>query len=236
MENLTESFGILYHPFCALVFYQNEEEQKDMYVEHFDMDKQGNPINAHPLTVREGKALAKKLNVENIKSKAFLQSNKLLPTNILHINPSDKGSVIWYTKAQRKNLFFNSLEIENGEAEIPALLWFANRQSLSIFALTSDIRPNEKTKLYHAPFFNVYEKGSVCMGTVDVSIKSSASTEEFIEAWENSFFNSYFTHLNSHNPIDGNCVNLWKGLVNTAGKFPKDVLKSTGKTLKNLIL
>jgi hypothetical protein len=41
-----------------------------MYVEHFDMDKNGNPINAHPLTVKEANVLAKALTPKR-KDKAF---------------------------------------------------------------------------------------------------------------------------------------------------------------------
>ena len=59
MNDITQNFGTLYHPKTALVFYQTDERNPNTYVEHFDMDKNGNPINAHPLTEREAKALAK---------------------------------------------------------------------------------------------------------------------------------------------------------------------------------
>lgn len=237
MEYLTENFTNLYQPLSALVFYQLSDSNRDIYVEHFDMDKDGNPINAHPLSIREAKNLSKALNVEIEKNKAFLKPKNILSENILHINPSENGAVLWYTKSQKVELFFvDNLEILNGFAQIPALIWLANKNGLSVFALLSDKRPCEKTALYHAPFFNVYENGSVCMGTVDVHIKNSASVEEFTIAWENYFFNSYFSHLvNGHNPIKGNCVNLWKELVNTEKPFPKNVLRKTNKTLKNLL-
>lgn len=237
MENITHNFGELYHPVSALVFYQNTDRNKDMYVEHFDMDKDGNPINAHPLTIREAKLLSKALHIETEKNKEFLKPQNILSENILHIDPSKEGSVIWYTKGQKVNLFFSeTLGISTGMAHVPALLWFANKQNLVIFALSSDRRPTEKTMLYHAPFFNVYDSGNVCMGTVDVNIKNSASIEKFVEAWENYFFNSYFSHLmNGHNPVKGNCVNLWKDLINTDNRFPKKLLKNTQKTLKNIL-
>jgi hypothetical protein len=74
------------------------------------------------------------------------------------------------------------------------------------------------------------------MGTVDVNIKNSASVEEFTTAWENYFFNSYFSHLlDNYNPIKGNCVNLWKKLMETNENFPADILKKNNKTLKNLL-
>lgn len=238
INDITQDFGTLYHPKSALVFYETKGSNTDVYVEHFDMDKNGNPINAHPLTVKEADVLAKALNTEQEKNKAFLKSNGIFPTNILHINPNaDKGSVIWYTKTQQRQMYFvNSLQIPNGIASIPPMLWIASKNGLSVFALSSDRRPTEKTKLYHTPYFNIYEDGKVCMGTVSIDIKKTASVEEFTQAWEHYFFNSYFSHLlGNHNPIKGNCVNLWKDLVNTNKPFPKEVLKPNNKTLKNLL-
>lgn len=237
LNNITENFGTLYHPKSALVFYETAGTEADMYVEHFDMDSNGNPINAHPLTVKEANILAKALQTDEEKSKAFLKPNGILPTNILHINPSEKGTVLWHTKAQQRKLYFvNGLCIPNGTANVPSMLWFANRNSLAVFALATDRRPTEKTPLHYAPFFNIYEDGRVCMGTVTIDIKNSASVEEFIQAWESYFFNSYFSHLlGSHSPIKGNCVNVWKDLIGTGKPFPKDVLKRNNKTLKNLL-
>ncbi|GEM52757.1 hypothetical protein EB1_25470 [Empedobacter brevis NBRC 14943 = ATCC 43319] len=234
VKNITKDFGVLYHPVSALVFYQNKDENTtNMYVEHFDMDTNGNPVNAHPLTVQEANALAKSLHTAD---RAFLQPNGILPISILHIN-SGNGTVIWYTTAQQRQLYFvDSLQIPNGKAQVPPMLWKATKNSLSVFAMTTDRRPTENSELYHAPFFNMYEDGKVCMGTVDVNIKNSASVEEFTQAWETYFFNSYFSHLlGNHNPIKGNCVTLWKKLIQTDEAFPKEVLKPNNKTLKNLL-
>ena len=239
MKDITQDFGKLYHPTSALVFFQTNERIKETYVEYFDMDKNGNPINAHPLTEKEAKTLVKALNTktQKEKSKDFLKPKGILPTNILQINPSENGSVLWFTKSMKKQLYFTeNLEISNGRAEVPAMLWFANKRSLKIFALSSNQRPTEKTPLFYAPFFNVYENGNVCMGTVDVHIQNSTSLEEFIKNWEDYFFNSYFSHLmNEHNPVKGNCVNLWKSLINVDKPFPKEALKKVNRTLKSLI-
>ena len=235
--DIANDFGALYEPKSALVFYESLDKDSTMYVEHFDMDRNGNPINAHPLAVNEAKALAKSLHTDEEQDKTFLKSKGILPTNILNIDPSQNGSVLWYTKSQERQMYFvKNLEIPNGKAHVPAMLWFADKENLSVFALTSDKRPTEKTPLYYAPFFNVYEDGAVCMGTVDVNIKNSASVEEFTTAWENYFFNSYFSHLlDNYNPIKGNCVNLWKKLMDTDEDFPADILKKNNKTLKNLL-
>ena len=237
-NDITASFGTLYHPKSALVFYETKGANTDVYVEHFDMDKNGNPINAHPLTVKEAKVLANALQTEKDKDNAFLKSNGILHTNILYINPNtDKGAVLWYTKAQRRQLYFVSgLDIPNGMAYVPPMIWYANKNSLSVFALASERRPTEKTPLYFTPFFNSYEDGKVCMGSVNINITNSASVEEFTKAWEDYFFNSYFSHLlGSNSPIKGNCVTLWKDLIQTGKPFPKEVLKKNNKTLKNLL-
>ncbi|SMP20361.1 PRTRC system protein B [Chryseobacterium profundimaris] len=237
VNNITENFGTLYHPTSALVFYEAKGTGSNMYVEHFDMDSNGMPINAHPLTVKEANILAKALQTNEEKNKAFLKPKGILPTHILHINPSEKGTVLWYTKAQQRQLYFvNSLGIPNGIAQVPPMLWLASKNSLAVFALATDRRPTEKTLLYYAPFFNIYEDGKVCMGTVTIDIKNSVSVEEFIHAWECYFFNSYFSHLlGRHSPVKGNCVRVWKDLIGTHKPFPKDVLKKNNRTLKNLL-
>ena len=236
--DVTEDFGTLYHPKSALVFYESKGLDKDMYVEYFDMDKNGTPINAHPLTEREAGVLAKALMTEKQKQTAFLKPVGILPTTILHINPSrDKGAVIWYTKSQKRPLYFiDGLGIPSGTAHVPPILWQATKNSLRVFVLLSNRRPTEKTTLYYAPFFNIYEDGRVCMGSVSIDIKNSASVEEFTKAWEDYFFNSYFSHLMGENsPVKGNCVTLWKDLVTSDRTFPTALLKSSNKTLKNLL-
>ena len=236
IKNITNDFGVLYHPTSALVFYQSKEEDTiNTYVEHFDIDN-GNPVNAHPLTVQEANALAESLHTAEEINRAFLKPKGILPTNILHINHTT-GTVLWYTTAQQRQLYFvNDLGIPNEKAQVPPMLWKADKSSLMVFALAKEQRPTEQTSLHYAPFFNVYENGTVCMGTMDINIKNSASIEEFTKAWEAYFFNSYFSHLlDSYNPIKGNCVNLWKNLIGTNKAFPQEVLKKNNRTLKNLL-
>ncbi|SEI89155.1 PRTRC system protein B [Myroides marinus] len=236
MNDITEKFGTLYYPKSALVFYETIGTETDMYVEHFDMDSNGTPVNAHPLTVKEAEILAKALQTDEERSRVFLKPKGILPTNILHINPSEKGTVLWYTKAQKRQLYFVSgLGIPNGKAQVPPMLWVADKSSLTVFALTANRRPTEKTPLHYAPFFNIYEKGNVCMGTVSIGIKNSSSVEEFIQAWEDYFFNSYFSHSLCADLTKTNIVNLWKDLIGTDKPFPIEVLKKNNKTLKNLL-
>lgn len=237
MQDITKNIGTLYHPKAALVIYETAKDNGQCYVEYFDMDKQGRPVNAHPLSMKEAQQLAKALNTANEGNKAFLKPKGIMESGILYIDPSPNGFVMWYTKPVKRQLFFvENLGIPNGIAYVPSLLWVADKYKLHIYALKTDRKPTENTPLYHAPFFNVYAEGNVCMGTVDVNIRNSASLEEFTQAWENYFFNSYFSHLmQNHNPVKGNCVSLWKQQTGTGEPFPKEVLKKTGRTIKSIL-
>lgn len=243
MENknidITQDFDKLYYPKCAMVLYESQGLDPDVYVEHFDMDVNGNPINAHPLTVREANNLAKALLVEQEKESAFLKPKSVLPSNVLSLDPStEKGTVIWHTKAGVKELFFvESLGIPNGKAHVPPMLWKASKSSLTVFALKSNRRPTLKTQLYHCPFFNIYADGKVCLGTIKIDIKNSTSVEDFIKAWEHYFFHSYFSHaLVSGGQTKENSVTLWKRLIEQGTVFPIDVLLPHKLTFKNILL
>lgn len=180
--------------------------------------------------------LAKILTVEKEKKKTFLRLNGLLPENVLYLDAEQK-QVIWYTPPQRRQLYFvDSLTVPNGEASLPALLWVGKKNNLAMFALQSEEKPTLDTPLYYAPFFNTGKQGGVCMGTARVGMRKSNTLNEFMAAWEESFFNSYFSHLfDEHQPVQGNIIQLWQRLVTNDMAFPNDVLINSPFTLKQLV-
>jgi PRTRC genetic system protein B len=234
--DITETFGTLYHPVKALLIYNNHEKEKHGYVEAYDIDTNGSPINAHRLSVRESIALAKALDTTEELKRTFLKPTGLLPKNVLYINPDRNGYVIWYTPPQKQGLYFRSdLGIINGKASLPALIWRANRTSLWVYALTDENNITTQTPLFRAPFFNIGQDGKVCMGTVNVNLPANCGLEEFISTWQDYFFNSYFSHLLDGNPVKGNIVQLWQGLVGKRKAFPTEELTAHSFTLKKLI-
>ncbi|XDZ54187.1 PRTRC system protein B [Flavobacterium tructae] len=237
MKDITTTFGTLYNPVKAFVVYQKDTTEKSIYVEVYDMDKNGYPINAHPLSLKESTQLANALNTSDELTRKFLKPSGLLPKNVLHLNPEHDGSVVWYTPVQKVSLFFvESLGITNGEVFVPPLLWKATKNTLYIYAMNTNKDLNEQTQLYNAPFFNLYKDGKVCMGTVSVNIKANCNLEEFIKFWEQYFFNSYFSHLiGDTSPVKGNIIQLWQNLVNTKKQFPMKSLLKNGLTIKNLL-
>jgi len=238
MKNITPDFGNIYLPQKALVLYRHNSNEHEMYIEAFDMDDRGRPVNAHPLTIEETAGFALSLAASAELSTRFLQSKGLLPANVLYIDSSRRGCALWYTPEQKKGIYFSqSLGIPSGEAWVPSMLWKADKQHLSVFAIKANRPPDETTVLYHAPFFNIYEDGEVCMGNVDIEIPENCCLQDFIKAWEVYFFNSYFSHLvQGHACTKMNIVQLWQQQVNSGKHFPKEVLVKTGRKLKDIIL
>ncbi|MGF7079635.1 PRTRC system protein B [Mucilaginibacter sp. UYCu711] len=247
MTNISNQFSDQYVPYKALLIYNCEKETLShspssdtcqIYVESYDIGRQGNPINAHPLSIKESIALAELLQSSSELQNGFLRSKGLLPNNVLHLNPHNEGYAVWYTPPQQRNLFFVAgLGIPCGKGFVPAMLWKATRERLQVFALKGKGRPTAKTKLYHAPFFNIYEDGAVCMGTVDIHIDRNTRLENFMERWEQYFFNSYFSHsLAGGGLTNQNIVQLWQQQVGSTNQFPEAALKNHRFTFNNLIL
>jgi hypothetical protein len=102
----------------------------------------------------------------------------------------------------------------------PAMLFKINDGELYVYALDrTNISPI--SKLYHAPFRNVYEDGRVCLGQHDIS--KNATVNDVITKTENWFYKSQFNQLHHKNYTD-NEINE---------HYDKDWKKEELKTFKN---
>lgn len=245
MKNVSQTFNEQYLPVKVLLIYQSieqesqshERRESDIYVESYDIGKQGNPINAHPLSVVEMTLLSELMQSTQELKTTYLQCRSVLPPKLIYVNAQNNGYAIWYTTPQEVDLFFtDSLGIPSGKAKIPAMLWKATKERLQVFALKGKAKPSADTSLYYAPLFNLSEDGSVCMGTVNINIDRQTYLEQFMAQWETYFFNSYFTHtLGNHRHCKGNLVQLWQEQVGTDKEFPQTELIKNGRAVKDLI-
>lgn len=248
MKNITQQFNSGFEPFKALLIYrydkdeeinqfQRDEKRTEIYVESYDIGRNGKPINAHPLNGKEMSVLSELLQATQEIKAGYLKSKGLLPSNILYVNQNANGYAVWYTQPQEVTLFFvDGLHIPSGKFHIPAMLWKANADRLTVYGLKGKAKPAEHTKVCHAPYLNVYGSGQVCMGTVQINIGKSTCLEEFIKMWEQYFFNSNFSHsISGNNSTKSNTTELWRSLAGTNQAFPQDELIKTSLTLKQII-
>jgi len=179
-------------------------------------------LEGRPLGFAEADSLAKSIS-------AMASSGRcgLLPERVLSLKGN--GDLAWWCPAGKRPLVtVETLGVPQGEAHHPALLFCLTQGSnLSVYALdVADKRPDEGSKLYIAPYWNVYSNGSICMGTANVS--GGGTVAKRIKAAEAVFFGSAFSHHigagNLVNTKDGGLEKLWKGLVGTDKPFPTKVL------------
>jgi len=107
--------------------------------------------------------------------------------------------------------------------------------SLHVWAVRWRGRPRPGTPLYHAPFLNINEGGSVCLGSMP---KPTTHGPEAAEAWTASFFGSAFTHGGGSRFLRGQpgYASTLRSLSERTGcSFPTDRLVRTGRRLRDVI-
>jgi len=249
MKNITQQFNSQFEPFKALLIYRHEtgndvtnsyvsDRETAIYVESYDIGRQGQPINAHPLTVKEMSALNELLQATQELKGGYLKSRGIFPSKVLYVNYGANGYAVWHTPPQVTNLFFaDSLGIPSGKAKVPAMVWKATADKLMVYGVKGKTKPTAQTALYHAPYLNIYNNGNVCMGTVKIDIRRNTCLEDFMSHWENYFFNSYFSHsINGGSSTKTDTKELWRTLMETGTDFPPEELRKNGLTLKQLII
>lgn len=160
-------------------------------VSYFQQFSNNKLLSRKPMTKKSLKTIFKFLNSENDFSGYKFKG--IIPKNVIFIN-TDSGEIAFTTNAQRRKMIFRD-SFKTTEYNIPKLLWVFKSNSLSVFALKSDIKSNENY-LFQAPFLNVGSTGSVCMGNTKFE-NNFEYFEDFMEYLQNQFFDSIFTHTNT---------------------------------------
>ncbi len=162
---------------------------------------------------------------------------EFLPENVL---VRTQEAVSWFVPPAIRPMFYaknkgDDLDKLSGKNfPQPALLFIASQGKLAVRALACKGRPTTATPLFLAPYWNVYDSGDVCLGSTKVPREASVKS---LPRWEQSFFESEFTHSNSHKKLtkhpDG-FVGLWKSLVGKK-KFPVEYMATADETLQQFI-
>lgn len=210
---------------AAILLYKNSSEINFVAVheiEYINHDKSKPYIGAgRPAT----KAALSRLVKELLPSIA--NKRAVLPANLLSY---DFEHLAWYVPPSKKQLWFNNEKLggkQSAKIDLPGLVFYVDNKSWHVFALKTKERPNADTQLFVSPFLNVWSGGKICVGNISVPKLNGPAS---MEAYEDAFFNSYFTHINIHEKnglvkYQGGPYNLWKQLIDgELNKFPLKAL------------
>jgi PRTRC genetic system protein B len=208
----------------ALVIYGYEKDPRceepansiDHYVTKHRVDGEGKLLEGAPLT----REVLHKICSLVIPS---LQTMEYIPDKVLAYSPGT--AMLWWSPGVPRHVFFTKeTGLRSGTYPLPATLFLVVNRALHTWALSTAVRPEPETPIYHSPFFNVYEGGACCMGNIDLPQNASPGN---ISEWEEAFFGgAYNGHiapkLHEIDPYD-----LWK-TIKGKKEFPQEYLVPCG--------
>jgi PRTRC genetic system protein B len=197
-------------------------------------DEKGRPHYGPPeaLSAEFVKSLFELLNQKVVREIEVLPSNVLCLTDDL---------VAWWSPAAVRPMFFESATdkeanaLSGGMFPHPPLVLVATERHLFVRALSINERPTSGTPLFSAPYWNTYEDGSVCTGSMRVPVPDVSAT--VTADWERGFFESAFTHpagavrLTSYK---GGIIPMWASVLGRDA-FPDQYLVTAHETLLQFI-
>lgn len=211
-------------PKRAIIIYSNTRgHQTDYYLESSDITiKKGQWVFSAPVPLADD--ILQTIAAQYVKEKLHnVNHAQLIGAHILYtVNKAGRLEVIWYRPAQQKNLNFSG-EISRKlkgihKAWLPPTLYRLINGKLWVYALDSEDRPTEKTKLYRAPFFNIYSDGNVCLGSANVGHQSNTFEGE-AQRYEYGFYAAEQNHGigdQTKTPLE----EIWSALIKNGDKFP----------------
>ena len=150
-----------------------------------------------------------------------------------------RSLMAWWLPPHKRTIFFNcgtryDLNGPIVDTPHPGLVFCLNLEDrnnpLLVGAVTGETRPDPETRMFYAPYFNIWQGGRVCHGNAPKPNKESCV--ESLGAWENAFFSSAFSHPNYDKVVKGNVLEFWrKRQGKKLAKFPESSLVSMGNDL-----
>jgi PRTRC genetic system protein B len=229
-------------PTQAIIVYRDSSEYNPLYfLEKREIRNQGGKyILMAPVPLADDvlKDIAKSYVKSNSLNMDF--GSLIAPHMLYGLNKPGKLVVMWYRPAMKRVLNFDTILKIKGSStvEVPATLYVLINTNLYIYALMTNDRPELKTKLYKAPFFNIYDDGRVCLGTARVGSVREKTFELEAHRYERAFF---MAEQNGGGGTQNTCKTplaaLWNGLIKKKGPFPssKELVQHSHKTVADLI-
>jgi PRTRC genetic system protein B len=234
-----------FFPSMAVIVYRDKNQyQPNCYLEKREIKLVGDKFRMMAPVPMEDDALKEIAKIYTKTRASDIGFGGLISPHLLYgINKSGITAVMWYRPAMKRSLNFSSqLKIKSSVyVSVPPTLYLVKNKDLYVFALMTDERPDLKTKIYKAPYFNIYEDGRVCLGTARVGNKENTYEKE-ADRFERGF---YMAEQNGGN-VDHNCktplAKLWNNLIKTTAAFPskKELIqhpkyKTVGELMQKMI-
>jgi PRTRC genetic system protein B len=205
MNTEIESFAVIFNSFV--------NEKRDQHT----------TVTSHPISTINSRFVLGAGQVLSMKDQsrmaALLVDNldtelKIFPDSVI---ARSFDSIVWYREAKPAlmRFIFNDKVIEQ-TAPCPNLIFKIKNKTLSVVAVGGKRKPTSESKLYHAPFANIYEGTDMCVGSNELPPYPSLTD---IDRIERMFFESEFTDT-KHNlaikQVEGwqEHVSFWESIAN----------------------
>ncbi len=177
-----------------------------------------------------------------------------VPKDLLYLGAR---SIAWWRPAAHATLYFDTTKAAAGDQQEdkthaktigkrsgrtpqPGLVFAVTPGNWYVYAVKGRGRPDARTTLFRAPYFNVWASGRICTG--NVRLPESLSTSA-LERYERAFFDSEFTHPNVNGRErlvrhESGSYTFWKELLDrplTITEFPEGALVDAKVTLEGLV-
>jgi PRTRC genetic system protein B len=226
---LGDAAETVYLPAWALVEYRPESGQGESRLAVWRFGPEGEARALYTPDPRWLRALLRRLEEA--------RGNRQKELEWVHPRLLVRGEerMAWWRPAWPAPMHFTLPALEDLSGEVfpqPPLLFLQVREQIHLFALPKEQRPGPDTPLLLAPYFNYYtDRGWVCWGTGPVPPKEERAN---LEAWENAFFASAFSHASGAPLKKGTLSDLWRGLKGKK-RFPLGRLKPAGLTVREAV-
>lgn len=209
------------------IVYYSDSNDNNCYFQFHKISDRGTLLYGKPLYEDTLRGLLKSVEIKN-KNDWFIKDR--IKHNILSLS-LDRKRVVWCVKRPKEYLHFSN-DVKSGLYFLPTIIFTLENNDLSVFALK---KVGDNSILYHAPFYNVYKSGNVCMGNVKLEF-NRYEINHIIEQSQKAFFGSLFTHTNNGNIIENiDFVRYMNSICNTNKPFDNNYLKSTSIKLSTLL-
>ena len=207
----------------ALLIYSGADKAQVVHASLHDVTDGVVQPSLTPLTMQALRALETTLN-QGLNTRSSASAAPCIwPANVLLHDTRDQ-LIAWFIPSHATVQHFDCPELgqRSETVNMPSLVMVQSDDRLHICAVKGKTRPEFDTAIFHAPMFNTYESGSVCLGCIELSFPDTTSQ---MLANQAAFLRGVNTHPNGrHNKTkyEFGLFALWKLLLEDPAKPWKD--------------